>query len=42
MARNPWRARARLAGVVLAGIAAGILVGILLVHLLLSPQKPTP
>jgi len=29
-------------GVVLAAIVAGILVGTLLVHLLLSPQKPTP
>lgn len=36
MARNPWRARARLAGVVLAGIAAGVAVGWLLVELLLK------
>ncbi|HEX6750561.1 MAG TPA: hypothetical protein VF092_24945 [Longimicrobium sp.] len=42
MARNPWRARTRLLAVVAAGILAGILVGTLLVHLLLSPNKPTP
>lgn len=36
MARNPWRARARLLGVVLAGIAAGIAVGWLLVELLIK------
>jgi hypothetical protein len=29
-----------LAGAVLAGIAAGILVGMLLVHLLLAPHTP--
>lgn len=42
MARNPWRARARLVGAVLAGMAAGILVGMLLVHLLLAPHLPQP
>ena len=42
MARNPWRARARLMGVVLAAIVAGILVGTLLVHLLLAPHQPSP
>lgn len=42
MARNPWRARTRLAGAVAAGILAGILVGMLLVHLLLAPHTPTP
>lgn len=42
MARNPWRARTRLIGAVLAGAAAGILMGMLLVHLLLSPHTPQP
>jgi hypothetical protein len=29
-------------GVVLAAIVAGILVGMLLVHLLLTPHQPSP
>jgi hypothetical protein len=36
VARNPWRARARMAGVVLVGIAAGIAVGAVLVNLLIN------
>ena len=36
VARNPWRARAKMAGVVLAGIAAGIAVGAVLVNLLIN------
>jgi hypothetical protein len=35
VARNPWRARARLLGVVAAGIVAGIIVGALLVHFII-------
>ncbi|HYH82385.1 MAG TPA: hypothetical protein VEX86_21515 [Longimicrobium sp.] len=42
MARNPWRGRTRLIGAVLAGVTAGILVGMLLVHLLLTPHSPRP
>jgi hypothetical protein len=42
VARNPWRARTRLIGAMLAGAAAGIMVGMLLVHLLLSPHTPQP
>jgi hypothetical protein len=42
VARNPWRVRIKLAGAVGLGLAAGILMGIILVHLLLSPRAPTP
>jgi hypothetical protein len=35
VARNPWRARARLLGVVAAGIVAGIIVGALLIHFII-------
>jgi hypothetical protein len=38
VARNPWRLRVKLAGAVGAGLVAGILMGILLVKLLLSPH----
>lgn len=35
MARNPWRARLRLLGVVAVGVVLGIVVGALLVNLII-------
>lgn len=42
VARNPWRIRARMAGVVLVAVLSGIVVGMLLVHLLLAPNRGQP